>query len=520
MDWDDPELDNSLRQLTGCGFYRDNVFRITGLSADASPAQIRRRREEANLAERLGTTLSPSASDLPRVPLPSPSELKTAFESLRNPVLRLVHEMLWLWQQNGGISGNSRSNVDHDAAVRSHCIALETECFSRSPESETSNSAGLDKMWAQGMAAWAAVLSTEEMWDRAKRRVDDIGDARLTTGTVRRLRARLPLHIIMVSADLAAWAAENGDEDADRHVRLLRASPFEDTLVDRALRAAVRHVEERLPLMCTAAQLAVKADANNAAEVAAKLLDEARPLLRVVGTLLGHDDPLTCALHDEVASSVNALSIAYYEATKKGQPAVDLLLLAQDFAREPTTIDLVERNLQILDENVLIAEVTQLCQKGSVEGAAARLRAWRRHTDDERRKEQLMVLLSDPRTLQSPISGAPSCGSLNGIGVALYGRRAPASDGTYIATHFIIALFFPLIPLAAYLRDDTYIYAKVPLSALTRWWRRLVLVVILVYSVALSGSGWAALAVVLLAVSYMLGREAYLLRWVSQQVDA
>jgi hypothetical protein len=517
MDRDDPELDNALRQLAGCGFYRDNVFRITGLPTDASSMQIRRRREEADLAERLGTTLPPGFGDLPRQPPATPDEVKAAFESLRNPVPRLVHEMLWLWWQDGDTSDNSSGTADHDAAVRSHCMALEAEYAGGSPESEAPDTNWLDQLWAQSMTAWAAVLCTEEIWDCAKRRVGEIGDARLTTGTVRRLRTRLPLHIVAVNAALAARAAENGDDDADRHVRLLRASPFEDALVNQALRAAVVHVEERLPIMCTAAQRAVKADVNNAADAAGTLLDEARPLLRVVDTLLGSDDPLARALHDEVASSVNICSVSYYNATDKGQPVVDLLRRAQDFAREPSTVDLVERNLKILEKSVLVAEVAQLCQKGSVEGAAARLRAWRRHTADQRRKEQITLLLSDPRALRSPISAAPSRGSVNGVGVALYGRRSPASDGTYIATEFFTVLFLPVIPLAAYLRDDKYFYQKVPLSALERWWRRLAVMVIPVWIVVLSADRWVAGTVVFLAVLYMLAREAYLLRWVSQR---
>jgi hypothetical protein len=517
MDRDDPELDNALRHLTGCGFYRDNVFRITGLPTDASPAQIRRRREEANLAERLGTTLAPGASDLPRQPSPTSDELRTAFESLRNPVLRLVHEMLWLWRYNNDAPRESSGSAEHDAAVRSHCMALEAEYAGSSPESESPDITWLDRTWAQSMAAWATVLFTEEMWDWAKRRVEEIGDARLTTGTVRRLRTKLPLHIVAVNADLAARAAENGDDDADRHLRLLYESPFERTLVDRALRTAARPAEERVPVLCAAARSAVQADRNEAAEAAARLLDEARPLLRVVDTLLGSDDPLTRALHDEVASSVNACSVAYYNATDRGRPAVDLLRHAQGFARERPTIDLVRRNLEVIEEGVLVAEVAQLCEKGWVEAAAARLRAWRRKTNDDQWKERLTAFLSDPRALRSPISSAPSRVHFYGCGVEVYGRRSPADDGTYIATHFITLLFIPVIPLAAHLRNSTHIYAKVPLSALARWWRRLVVMLILVI-VALSWGGvWAVFAVLALAVLYMLGREYRLRVWVSQR---
>jgi hypothetical protein len=519
MDRDDPELENALQQLAGCNFYRDNIFRVTGLPTNATSAQIRRRREEASLAVRLGTNLQPRPGDLLRQPPPTHDELKAAFESLRNPVLRLVHEMLWLWQQDGDSSGNQLNAVDHDAAVRSHCMALEAEYASSSPESATIDITWLDQMWTQSLAAWAAVLSTEETWDWARHRVDEISDARLTTGTVRRLRTKLPLHIVAVNAALAARAAENGDDGAARHLRLLHESSFEKTLVERVLRTAVFHAEDRVMIMCTSAQRTVEADPNRAAEAASKLLDEAGPLLRVVDTLLGSDDPLTRALHDQVASRINECTVAYYKATDKGQPAVNLLRRAQDFARERPTIDLVGSNLKYVEEGVLVAAVAQLCEKGSVEGAAARLRAWRRNTDDDRRKEQLATLLSDPRALRSPISSAPSCSSVNGIGLALYGRSHPSDDDTYIATHFFIVLFFPVIPLAAYLRNSTHILARVPLSTLARWWQRLVLILISVSIVLPWGSVWAEFAVAALAVLYMLWREYRLRSWVSQRTN-
>src|SRR5262249_43396368 len=85
-------------------------------------------------------------------------------------------------------------------------------------------------------------------------------------------------------------------------------------------------------------------------------------------------------------------------------------------------------------------------------------------------------LLRKPQARSSqPITSAPPLFTLNGFGVTLYGSRDPRPDGTVIATYFIVFLFFPIFPLAAYrvIRDRRryYFFSKEPLGALARGYR-------------------------------------------------
>ena len=82
-----------------------------------------------------------------------------------------------------------------------------------------------------------------------------------------------------------------------------------------------------------------------------------------------------------------------------------------------------------------------------------------------------------------PISKAPALGTLNGFGLTLYGRRNPGPDGAYTATRFLAAIFVPVLPLdawrvAAAPEGGFYFLGKVPLSGLTRTWRRLALMTV------------------------------------------
>jgi hypothetical protein len=109
---------------------------------------------------------------------------------------------------------------------------------------------------------------------------------------------------------------------------------------------------------------------------------------------------------------------------------------------------------------------------------------------DERARVE--ALLKEPRTFGVPVNAAPTMSTINGLGSALYGKRAPRSDGTYVATLYFVVLFVPLIPIAAYvvraIHPGWQFFAKVPLTRFQIWWRRLALLVPLL----LIGGSWAA----------------------------
>ncbi len=83
-----------------------------------------------------------------------------------------------------------------------------------------------------------------------------------------------------------------------------------------------------------------------------------------------------------------------------------------------------------------------------------------------------------------PISSAPALWGINGFGVRVYGERDPRPDGTYVTTRYVTALFVPVLPLDAFRvsksEDGWYFLGKESLSAVTRWWRRLMAVALVV----------------------------------------
>ncbi|MBW2731768.1 MAG: hypothetical protein JRH20_05200 [Deltaproteobacteria bacterium] len=90
--------------------------------------------------------------------------------------------------------------------------------------------------------------------------------------------------------------------------------------------------------------------------------------------------------------------------------------------------------------------------------------------------EQAQQVLDAPR----PIRRAPGLGTLNGFGMSIYGNRDQRADGTFVTTRYLTGLFVPLMPLDAYRvanaeKQGTYYFiGKVPLGAVTKAWRLLV----------------------------------------------
>jgi hypothetical protein len=80
-----------------------------------------------------------------------------------------------------------------------------------------------------------------------------------------------------------------------------------------------------------------------------------------------------------------------------------------------------------------------------------------------------------------PISSPPSLSTVNGMGLMAYGSRDhdPLTN-TYVKTHCLCLLFFPIVALGAYRVADApgggwYFLGKVPLSRLARFWNCLIL---------------------------------------------
>lgn len=507
-----------LERISGADLYRNNAFRVTGLPPDATPAQIRRAREEAVLLSKVG---APPGQDA------DTETIRAAFETLRDPVARLTHELLWPGDSLGGSLA-----ARHEAAVRTHREAVEAEATGPyEPGSDEAHAQ--DPLWEHSLAAWASVLAAREFWDHARRRVAEIGDPRLTTGTVRRLRERLPRHLLSVTVGMAARAVRGGPTGpapraADRLVGLLRCSPFDEEAVNDALREAARPAERTIRAACETATRTAEADEDAAAAAGRELRQRIEEPLRVVQALLGPDAPLTAALSEEAAVALNVCQVIHFNAEGDPQEALPLVVRAGELARDPRTREVIARNRSAVEDALAIpsgpdsclpAYLREMCKQGNVDRAAAHLRAIAREvrsTNPELARD-LRTWAADRRTLAGPFDGELTNESCWGIGVHLLPLGTPADPrlvqrGVRVATHAWTVLFIPLFPMAAYLVEGRRVHVRVPMGGFARAWRRLLLTAVPAWAALLLSGASAALGMATAMVLAQLLAAMYLQR--------
>lgn len=326
------DIDRVLRPLEGHGLYRNNAFRVTGLPTDVSNRQVRRHREETQ--NPYYVTPVPDG-DVPLPPSDDPDALRAAFEVLRDPLARLVHELFWIRPDQ-----NSR----HKRAVFVHSRALEAT----TPDGRVAHGDTWD-YWRVGLRLMAEAFVAEETWEWVRQRAAEIDDPRLSVAVLRALRDRLPEHVIGVSVGLAVRAASVGEELAEPQMKVLRGAGFEPRLVRDVSRGAVEPFTDRVRNTCeTARQIVPSAGLTAATE----LLEETTPALETCAAVLGNDDDVVGACRDEVARAVNNCVLGFVNVyvemapgALSAEPVLDLLREARALASSPSVTTLLDNNI-------------------------------------------------------------------------------------------------------------------------------------------------------------------------------
>ncbi|MFD6138892.1 hypothetical protein [Promicromonospora sp. NPDC060271] len=326
------DIDRVLRPLEGHGLYRNNAFRVTGLPTDVSNRQVRRHREETQ--NPYYVTPVPDG-DVPLPPSDDPDALRAAFEVLRDPLARLVHELFWI---------RSDQPSWHEHAVFAHSRALE----GTTPDGRVAHEETWDD-WRVGLRLLAQAFAAEVTWEWVRSRAAEIDDPRLSVAVLRALRDRLPEHVIGVSVGLAVRAAGVGQELAEHQMKVLRGAGFEPMLVRDAARAAVEPATARVRSACESAR---EAEPSAGLSAASALLEETTSDLATCAAVLGNDDDVVGACRDEVARSVNNCVLGFVNLYVETAPAalstqtvLDLLREARALASSPSVATLLDNNI-------------------------------------------------------------------------------------------------------------------------------------------------------------------------------
>jgi len=368
-----PLLDAANRQV-----YRANAFRLTGLDVDASARDVHKHLEKLQLALKADIKGKQAPGVLPLNPPPDAGAIRHAAQQLRDPEVRLIHELFWFWPASGSSSqtdevlamlrqgkireasqawlqaehnGNDRLVASHNLAVIYHVYALDGALSSElRPTTNEQAKVLVDQSW-WALTRWAALVRTDAFWAWVAERISSLDDPRLTSGMAAELREQFPLAICATCVDAAVAAAEAGQYDhAASLVNLLGTAGFEEQVRTTAARQATAPVLVKLQALCDESSATASKEIDKADIAVSHLIERASPLLGIMKAVRPSDVE-TEGAHDRVASCGMGSLVSFANKTKRWPRAVELTEKLSEIALGETAVATVSGNLEALRAN-------------------------------------------------------------------------------------------------------------------------------------------------------------------------
>ena len=319
--------------------YRENAFRVTGLSIDATKKEAKRRSDELKMMQEAGHVHGSNSAAFALDPPPSVDDIREAMQRLEEPEQRLIDEFFWFWPTNLGESANDpaiqaifsgdsskayeiwASGEDdpvtgfiatHNMAIMFHLIALDWTIYHIAAEIDADREEKIKNYWKESLHRWEKVVSDDRIWDTLKNRIRNADDARLTTGFARRMSDTLPDALDKINAEAALQFAEQQRLDwATIHIAFMNESHQGLDNVEKTAALVLTPTRNRVLQHITTAKEQAAVNPGGAHEIAEKLLDHAEPLEELFELFHGKDSHHKTELFDEVASTANEIIVVY-----------------------------------------------------------------------------------------------------------------------------------------------------------------------------------------------------------------
>ncbi|WP_163506684.1 hypothetical protein [Fodinicola acaciae] len=316
-----------MRESAVPDLYRRNAFRITGLATDATGRVVRERRQKLVTAAAFGGH-TPTEWHLPETP--DEAQIRAAFETIGDPALRIVDELLWFWGDDTACGCEPALHSAHDAAVRAHARALDAE-LSGDPSGP---------LWTEAARQWSDAFHRTGFWKHLRRRIETLDDPRLTEDAIQSMHAELPRTLIRPLVQLAIASPEPAK-------LLSRAAEWDignhtlRTIVEETVASDVDRITEHLQ------RAGNQLDAGKLVDAADSLKDVVLPALRQVERLAPHAEHRVVArVREKIAVLFNncALAIAEKMPYGRGDLIQQLFATALELALEADTLETIQKN--------------------------------------------------------------------------------------------------------------------------------------------------------------------------------
>jgi len=359
--------------------YRANAFRITQLPVDASTRDIARQLDKIRMMEKYGGSSLKQRGPMPIFPPPDTDAIREAMQRLRDPERRLVDELFWFWplllghsQQDPALlamsandlkkaaeiwlrkeKNNSTANIPlHNLAVLSHAAALDIEQAYETKKSSPGLDDKLDLYWRQSFERWGLLLYHDSFWHRLSDRIQEFGHPSLTADTSQRIRATLPVALLLVNAQLAVQAAGRNSSTVQRHLKLMNSSGFQEAAIAEALRRAVEPIRRHIKTLCDAATREVQSDPIHGDQSARRLAENSGKLLAILDSILPAESAVRNGAHDQIALTLLECQIKFSNKTENWATSLSLLETGKEMAASSSCKTRLEENIRLVQDSL------------------------------------------------------------------------------------------------------------------------------------------------------------------------
>jgi hypothetical protein len=344
--------------------FRLNAFRVTGLSAEATPREISRQVKLLQMKAKLEGLASIKSAALPLDTPPDSDAIRNAAYTLQDTEQRFLHEVFWIWPDTRQPCGNLNlwPELDlgpdgpntvalHNKAVRAAVRAIDLEFADAGPTPlPESDRQRLWEFWNESAGSWQAVLQDETFWELIGTRARDLDDPRLTSMTIRELQSALPRSLAKIHAIQAFRSGERqGRGIAGQHAAWARQFALWDA--DKILLDASKVLRDRIAIICSRLEVASKGSTRDIPRAVRIFLSDLRPLLGIVTSVLGSKNVVARNLSDTVADAANGYLITYCSTTKDFTATAELLEQVRPIAQTSRLTEKITANLETARHN-------------------------------------------------------------------------------------------------------------------------------------------------------------------------
>lgn len=378
--------------------FRLNAFRVLGVSTRATERDLKKQSDKLQMMDKYGD-VPQTQGPLPLDPPPEPEAIQEAIQRAREPEQRLIDELFWFWPLDsrgdirsdpalmaltqrdlrtaintwaGQLAGDNRGIAAHNLAVLYLTSAVDAEYMGDPSELSDQVKALRHSYWREAFAQWRALLNNEAFWKTLEARITELDDPRLTVYLAHQLRATLPLTLLTINAHFAVEATElKRISEVERHRDLIQASGFPPEVIEEATRRGVAPLRAQLKMICDTAEKEGGDDPPHANTLARQVVEDARPILVTIDSLLPEGHTLRDDARDQVATAAWRCGILYGNKTSDWQTCQELLELARPYAVSTSLREKIAEGMETVKQNLEYKELSKCWFCKEVEGADA-----------------------------------------------------------------------------------------------------------------------------------------------------